>query len=236
MQLEGKVVIVTGAGGNLGTATLAVLARGGALIVAADLGDDAVQRRLAATGEPARHLGVAGIDLPEEASCAMLVAQTLEQFGRIDGLATTVGGFAAAPLAQTDTELLLRMLRINAVTTLNIMRAVVPPMRAAGAGSLVMVGAASALHAGAGIAAYAAAKSAALRMVESFADELRSECVRVNAVLPGTIDTPQNRAAMPDADHGAWVSPGQIAEVITFLLSDAASGITRALIPVTGRG
>ena len=143
MSLEGKVVIVTGAGGNLGAATLAVLARGGARIVAADLRDDAVQRSLAATGEPARHLGVAGIDLAEEASCAALVAHALERFGRIDGLATTVGGFAAAPLAQTDTELLLRMLRINAVTTLNIMRAVVPPMRAAGAGSLVMVGAAS---------------------------------------------------------------------------------------------
>ena len=236
MSLEGKVVIVTGAGGNLGAATLAVLSRGGARIVAADLRDDAVQHSLAATGEPARHLGVAGIDLTEEASCAVLVAHVLERFGRIDGLATTVGGFAAAPLAQTDTELLLRMLRINAVTTLNIMRAVVPPMRAAGTGSLVMVGAAAALHAGAGIAAYAAGKSAALRIVESFADELRAEGVRVNAVLPGTIDTPQNRLAMPDADHGAWVTPAQIAEVIAFLLSDAASGLTGALIPVTGRG
>ncbi len=236
MSLENKIVIVTGAGGNLGAATLAELARGGARIVAADLHGEALQRSLAATGEPARHLAVAGIDLAEEASCATLVAHALERFGRIDGLATTVGGFAAAPLAQTDSELLLRMLRINAVTTLNIIRAVVPPMRAACAGSLVMVGAASAVHAGAGIAAYAAAKSAALRMVESFADELRSESVRVNAVLPGTIDTPQNRASMPDADHRAWVSPGQIAAVIAFLLSDAASGLTGALIPVTGRG
>lgn len=236
MSLENKVVILTGAGGNLGAATLAVLSRGGARIVAADLRDDAVERSLAATGEPARHLGVAGIDLAEEASCATLVAHALERFGRIDGIATTVGGFAAAPLAQTDSELLLRMLLINAVTTLNIIRAAVPSMRAAGAGSLVMVGAASALHAGAGIAAYAAGKSAALRMVESFADELRSDGVRVNAVLPGTIDTPQNRTAMPDADHATWVRPAQIAEVITFLLSDAASGITGALIPVTGRG
>lgn len=236
MSLDGKVVIVTGAGGNLGAAIVAVLARGGARIVAADLRDGAVERSLAATGAPARHLGVAGIDLAEESSCAALVAHALERFGRIDGLATTVGGFAAAPLAQTDSELLLRMLRINAVTTLNIIRAVAPSMRAAGAGSLVMIGAASALRAGAGIAAYAAAKSAALRMVESFADELRSDGVRVNAVLPGTIDTPQNRTAMPDADHAAWVSPAQIAEVIAFLLSGAASGITGALIPVTGRG
>jgi NAD(P)-dependent dehydrogenase (short-subunit alcohol dehydrogenase family) len=116
------------------------------------------------------------------------------------------------------------------------MRAVLPPMRAAGTGSVVVVGAASARQASAGIAAYAAAKSAALRLVESFADEVRPEGVRINAVLPGTIDTPQNRAAMPGADHATWVSAGQIADVIAFLLSDAGTGVSGALIPVTGRG
>ena len=105
MSLEGKVVIVTGAGGNLGATTTAVLARGGARLVAADLRDDAVERSLAATGEPARHLGVARIDLAEEASCATLIARALERFGRVDGLATTVGGFAAAPLAKTGSSL-----------------------------------------------------------------------------------------------------------------------------------
>ena len=236
MSLDGKVVIVTGAGGNLGTATLAVLSRQGARLVAAERRDEVLQRSLAATDEPTRHLAVAGIDLTEEKDCATLVRRALERFGRIDGVATTVGGFAAAPLAQTDAELLLQMMRINAVTTLNIMRAVLPPMRAAGTGSVVVVGAASARQASAGIAAYAAAKSAALRMVESFADEVRPEGVRVNAVLPGTIDTPQNRAAMPGVDHATWVSAGQIADMIAFLLSDAATGVTGALIPVTGRG
>jgi NAD(P)-dependent dehydrogenase (short-subunit alcohol dehydrogenase family) len=236
MSLDGKVVIVTGAGGNLGAVTLGGLARRGVHIVAADRRDDGLQRSLAVVDDPTRHLAVAGIDLTEESDCATLVGRAMERFGRLDGLATTVGGFAAAPLAQTDAELLLQMMRINAVTTLNIMRAVLPPMRAAGAGSVVVVGAASALQASAGIAAYAAAKSAALRIVESFADELRPEGVRVNAVLPGTIDTPQNRAAMPGADHATWVSPGQIADVIAFLLSDRATGITGALIPVTGRG
>jgi NAD(P)-dependent dehydrogenase (short-subunit alcohol dehydrogenase family) len=141
-----------------------------------------------------------------------------------------------APLAETSSELLLRMLQINAVTTLTIMRAVVQPMRAAERGSLVAVGAASARQASSGIAAYAAAKSAVFRLVESFADELRAEGIRVNAVLPGTIDTPQNREAMPDANRQDWVSPRQVADVIGFLLSDAASGVTGALVPVTGRG
>jgi NAD(P)-dependent dehydrogenase (short-subunit alcohol dehydrogenase family) len=236
MLLDGKVVIVTGAGGNLGTATLALLARQGARLVAAERRDEVLQRSLGATDDPTRHLAVAGIDLTEEKDCAKLVSQAMDRFGRIDGLATTVGGFATAPLAQTDAELLLQMMRINAVTTLNIMRAVLPPMRAAGTGSAVVVGAASARQASAGIAAYAAAKSAALRIVESFADEVRPEGVRINAVLPGTIDTPQNRAAMPGADHATWVSADQIAEVIAFLLSDSATGVTGALIPVTGRG
>ena len=236
MSLDGRVVIVTGAGGNLGAATLARLSRRGAHLVAADRRDEVLQRSLAATDDPGRHLAVAGIDLTEETDCATLVGRAMDRFGRLDGLVTTVGGFAAAPLAQTDAGLLLQMMRINAVTTLNIMRAVLPPMRAAGAGSVVVVGAASARKASAGIAAYAAAKSAALRMVESFADELRPEGVRVNAVLPGTIDTPQNRAAMPDAEHATWVSPDQIADVIGFLLSDAAAGVSGALIPVTGRG
>jgi NAD(P)-dependent dehydrogenase (short-subunit alcohol dehydrogenase family) len=236
MSLDGKVVIVTGAGGNLGTATLAALSRQGARLVAAERRDEALQHGLAATDDPKRHLAVAGIDLADEQACVTLVARALERFGRIDGLATTVGGFAAAPLVQTDAELLLRMVQINAVTTLNILRAVLPPMRAAGAGSVVVVGAASALRGHAGIAAYAAGKGAMLRMVESFADEVRPEGVRVNAVLPGTIDTPQNRAAMPDVNHGTWVSPGQIADVIAFLLSGTATGITGALIPVTGRG
>lgn len=236
MSLRDKVVVVTGAGGNLGAAVMAVLSVAGARIVAVDRREDALQQSLAALDEPARHLAVPDVDLADEAACHALVARALERYGRIDGLAATVGGFAAAPLAETDSNLLLHMLQINTITTLNIMRAVLPPMRAAGSGSLVVVGAASARQASAGIAAYAAAKSAVFRLVESFADELRPEGIRVNAVLPGTIDTPQNRAAMPDADRGVWLNPKQVAEVMAFLISDASSGMTGALVPVTGRG
>jgi NAD(P)-dependent dehydrogenase (short-subunit alcohol dehydrogenase family) len=236
MSLAHKTIIVTGAGGNLGAATLLALSRAGAHVVAAERREDAVRQSLAATGDPARHLGVADIDLTDEAACTTLVARALERFGRIDGLATTVGGFAAGATADTDAGLLLHMMQLNAVTTLNILRAVLPPLRAAGGGSVVAVGAASAQRPVAGIAAYAASKAAMLCLVGNAAHELRAEGIRVNAVLPGTIDTPQNRAAMPEADAAAWVTPLQIAEVIAFLLSDAASGVTGALVPVTGRG
>src|SRR5664279_3333614 len=102
MSLDGKVVIVTGAGGNLGTATLAVLSRQGARLVAAERRDEVLQRSLAATDDPTRHLAIAGIDLTQQGDCTTLVSRAMERFGRVDGLATTVGGFAAAPLAQTD--------------------------------------------------------------------------------------------------------------------------------------
>jgi NAD(P)-dependent dehydrogenase (short-subunit alcohol dehydrogenase family) len=232
MSLDDKVLIVTGAGGNLGRATASALERAGARIVAADLHEQALQGSLASLAHPERHLGLGGIDLVNEAACTSLVARAVERFGRIDGLATTVGGFAGAPLSDTDAQLLLEMMRINVVTTVNVIRTVVPAL-SPGAG-VVAIGAASARQAGAGIAAYAASKSAVFRIVESFAEELRPRGIRVNAVLPGTIDTPQNRAAMPEADRAGWVAPAQIASVIAFLLSDAAAGVTGALIPVIG--
>jgi NAD(P)-dependent dehydrogenase (short-subunit alcohol dehydrogenase family) len=128
------------------------------------------------------------------------------------------------------------MFRVNLLSTLNLYRAAVAAMRPAGRGNLVAIGAMAGLKAPAELSAYAAAKSGVLRLTESLADELKGEGIRVNAVLPGTIDTPQNRAAMPDADPSHWVRPEEVAEAIAFLLSDAASGVTGALLPVTGRG
>src|SRR3954470_17006762 len=110
MSLTDKVVLVTGAGGNLGAAVMVVLAAAGARIIAADRREDALQHSLSALDDPARHLAVPGVDLADEAACDRLVAQAVDRYGRIDGLAATVGGFAAAPLAETGTELLLQML------------------------------------------------------------------------------------------------------------------------------
>ena len=109
-------------------------------------------------------------------------------------------------------------------------------MREAKSGSIVNIGSAGAAKGGSGMGAYAAAKSAVLRLTESLADELKGQGVRVSCVLPSIIDTPQNRADMPKADTSRWVTPLQIAEVIAFLLSDAASGVSGAAVPVTGRG
>jgi NAD(P)-dependent dehydrogenase (short-subunit alcohol dehydrogenase family) len=226
------VVIVTGAAGNLGAALCGVLTRRGCRVVAVDREEAAIRGRLAAA--PA--LIVAPVDLTTPEGGAEVVARTVAALGRVDGLAHTVGGFAMGTMAQAGPELWERMHRLNLLTTLNMARAVWPGMLSAGRGSVVAVGAQPALRAPAGLAAYAAAKAGVLRLIESLADEGKAHGVRANAVLPSIIDTPQNRAAMPDADPARWVTAEQVAEAVAFLLSDAASGVTGALLPVTGRG
>ena len=235
MSLHEQVVLVTGASGNVGAAVLEALAGRGARIVAVDRHPERLRQGIAALDAGAEILPVAAADLADPAECEAVAQRALDRFGRIDGLAHTVGAFAAAPLADADPDLWERMFRLNLLTALGAFRAVLPAMRRARRGSLVAVGAGAALRAPAGLAAYAASKSALLRLVESAAEESKAEGVRVNAVLPGTIDTPQNRAAMPGADRGAWVAPPQVAEAIAFLLSDAASGVTGASVPVNGR-
>jgi NAD(P)-dependent dehydrogenase (short-subunit alcohol dehydrogenase family) len=230
------VVIVTGAGGNLGAAVVELLAGRGARLVAVDRTQAALDRAMAGTGARDRHMGEAGVDLTDFAACERLVEAARGRFGRIDGLVNTVGTFAMADIAHADAAHWQTLFTVNVLTALNMCRAAVPAMRDAGSGSIVIIGAAGAFKAGKGMAAYAASKSAVLRLTESLADELKGVGVRANCVLPGTIDTPQNRSAMPDADRGRWVTPDQVADVIAFLLSDAASGVTGAAVPVAGRG
>ena len=223
---DAKVVLVTGAAGNVGSALIDLLGKAGHRTVA-----------LVRPGETqaAATLSLAAEDLSDPASAEAAVAEAAAKMGRIDGLVNTVGGFAMAPLGDSAPALWHKMFAINVLTTLNMVRAVLPHLRAGGGGSIVAIGAGAAVRAPSGMAAYAASKSAVLRLVESTADECKHERIRVNAVLPGTIDTPQNRTAMPDADPSLWTTPHEVAAVIAFLLSDAASGVTGAAVPVPGR-
>lgn len=235
MSETSPTIIVTGAAGNVGRAVLAKLASNGDRIIAIDRQAADIVALLAPFGGEDRHLVLAGLDLLDPIQCDKIVQLTLSRYGRIDGVAHTVGGFATASAQAGGADLWQQMYDLNVMTTLNIFRAVLAPMRAVSRGSLVAVGAGAAIKAASGLGAYAAAKSGVHRMVESFADELKADGIRVNAILPSIIDTPQNRAAMPQADHAAWVLPREIADAISFLLADSASGITGAFIPVTGR-
>jgi NAD(P)-dependent dehydrogenase (short-subunit alcohol dehydrogenase family) len=226
-----KVIIVTGAAGNVGSALAKLLASRSARVVLVDTVADRLAT-VAATLEGSAHLAFSEYDLTNSVASTALVAKVQSECGRLDGVGTTVGGFAMAPLANAGPEQWEAMFRLNVMTTWNIYRAAVPAIRQAGGGALVGIGSAAGLRGSAQMAAYSATKSATMRLTESLADELRSDHIRVNAVLPTTIDTPQNRAAMPRADTSLWVQPSEVAEAMAFLLSDRASGITGALLPV----
>lgn len=230
-MFSGKVIIVTGAAGNVGSALAVLLASRGARIAAVDTARErleAVTASLPGSG----HLALAEYDLTDPAAANALIARVRDTCGRLDGVGATVGGFAMAKLADAGLEQWDAMFSLNVKTTWNIYRAAVPAIRAAGGGALVGIGSAAGLKGSGEMAAYSATKSAVMRLTESLADELRLDRIRVNAVLPTTIDTPQNRAAMPDADTSRWVKPSEVAEAIAFLLSDQASGVTGALLPV----
>ena len=228
--MNGKTIIVTGAAGNLGRTVTALLLAQGARVAAFDRAGEMFD---ALPGHD-RLSKTTLADLADEAACTAAI-DAVAAGGGPDGVVHTVGGFAWAGLADSPADLWEQQFRLNVITTLNVLRASIAHMRPAKRGSIVAVGAGAAQRAPSGMAAYAAAKSAVHRMVESFADELKGEGIRVNAVLPGTMDTPQNRADMPDADPRKWTRTEEVAATIAFLLSDAGSGITGVLVPVPGR-
>jgi NAD(P)-dependent dehydrogenase (short-subunit alcohol dehydrogenase family) len=227
-----KVIIVAGAAGNVGAAVARLLASRGAKVAVVDALAAPLSAVLGSLEKPDRHLAIPDVDLTDPAAAAAMVAQAVATLGPLNGVATTVGGFAMGNLANTSLAAWDAMFSLNVKTTWNIYRAAVPALRAAGGGSLVGIGSAAGLRGSSQVAPYAATKSAVMRLTESLADELRADRIRVNAVLPTTIDTPQNRAAMPDADRSRWVTPAEVGEAMLFLLSDAASGISGALLPV----
>ena len=230
-MFAGKVIIVTGAAGNVGSALAAHLAIRGAVVAAVDTVKDRLEAVVA--GLPgAGHLALSTYDLTDFVATDALVAHVVATAGRLDAVGTTVGGFAMAKLAEAGLDQWDAMFALNVKTTWNIYRASVPAIRLAGGGALVGIGSAAGLRGSGEMAAYSATKSAVMRLTESLADELRADGIRVNAVLPTTIDTPQNRAAMPGADSSRWVKPAQIADVMGFLLSDAASAVSGQLLQV----
>ena len=219
-MLQDKIVIVTGANGALGRAAVALAAQQGAEVIALDLRFD---------GTPgARRFA---LDLTDAAATVACVAG----LGRVDVVLNIAGGFAMGPsVHETTTEQWNHMARMNVDTARNVISAVVPGMLTRSRGSIVNVGALSAREGQANMGAYCVAKSTVMRLTESLSKELRNQGINVNAVLPSILDTPTNRADMPDADFSRWVSPSELAAVMCFLGSDAARAIHGALLPVAG--
>ena len=225
--MDGKVIVVTGASGALGkVVAISALARGARVA-----GVDHAASQVTAT---ANRIELGGIDLTDAAQARTAIDAAASHFGRLDALINIAGGFAFEAIAEGDSKTWQRMYALNVLTALNASRSAIPYLVASGAGRIVNVGAMGALQAGAGMGAYAASKAGVHRLTEALAAEWKGK-ITVNAVLPSTIDTAANRASMPNADFGKWVTPEELANVILFLASDAASAVTGALLPVSGR-
>jgi NAD(P)-dependent dehydrogenase (short-subunit alcohol dehydrogenase family) len=226
------VVLVTGGAGGLGSAvTEAFLEDGWRVAVPTHGSGDTDALEALAARYPER-LTWFGADLATEIGAGEAVARTANWGGRLDAVVHTVGGYAGgAPLHETPVDDWDRMMSINLRSAFLIARAAIPRM--GDSGSLVFVSSRAALTGRKGHVPYAVSKAALLTLVEAIAEEYRGR-VRANAVLPGTIDTPANRAAMPDAKHDAWTAPAEIARVIVFLASGASATVSGAAVPVYG--
>jgi NAD(P)-dependent dehydrogenase (short-subunit alcohol dehydrogenase family) len=225
--MDGKVVVVTGASGALGKVVAEIALARGARVA----GIDHAPSQIAAS---ANRIELGGVDLTDPAQAKAAIDAVAARFGRLDALLNIAGGFAFETVVEGDTRTWQRMYALNVLTALHTSRSAIPHLIASPAGRIVNVGAMGALQAGSGMGPYAASKAGVHRLTEALAAEWKGK-ITVNAVLPSTIDTPANRADMPKADFAKWVTPQELADVMLFLASDAASAVTGALLPVSGR-
>lgn len=224
-----RSIIVTGGFGVLGRAVAEAFRAQGDRVARVDFAPQA------ADANPGG-LDIGSVDLTDAAAAASVVDRVRAELGGIDVLVNVAGGFAWQTLADGGPEGWARMYAMNAVTCVTMTKAALPVLSATPGAAIVNIGAGSALVAGAGMGGYAASKAAVHKLTESLAAELAGIDCTVNAVLPSIIDTPANRADMPDADFSQWVSPASLANVIAFLASPAARVISGALIPVSRGG
>ena len=228
--LEGTV-LVSGGTGALGRPVLRELLEAGARVVSTWRADREVDAVRADLGEPPG-LDFVEADLSTDEGATAAVGSIAE--GPLAGLVNLAGGFASGGrLHEAPSDEFARMIELNLMTAMRLTRAALP--RLVGGGSVVCVGARAALEPFSGASGYITSKAAVLTFVRALAGEYRDDEVRVNAILPSVIDTPANRAAMPDADHSRWVPPQEIARVIRFLVSADSAPVSGALLPVYGK-
>jgi NAD(P)-dependent dehydrogenase (short-subunit alcohol dehydrogenase family) len=233
MSLAGRVALVTGGTGALGQAVTLRLLADGAVVAVPYLSEterEALRSRTGAAGR--ERLLLVRADVTDERAMADLAADLRARHGRVDILAALVGGFAPGRLVDTDRATWDRMLLLNLTATFTAARAVVPGMVAAGSGRVVTVASRAVLPPVGGFIAYTVAKCGVIAFTQALAQELRGSGVTANCVLPSTMDTAANRAAMPDSDRRGWVPVESVAAAIAFLVGDAAADVTGALLTV----
>jgi NAD(P)-dependent dehydrogenase (short-subunit alcohol dehydrogenase family) len=230
--MKGRIAVLAGGTGALGqSVTMRFLAEGAVACVpfAVPAERDALSNRI----EPAARtrLHFTETDVTDEASFGAFVRGVLDSHGRIDVLVNGVGGFAGGDLLSTSLAEWERLMTLNLTSAVIGCRAVLPAMTAAGAGRIVNIASRAVVPPLGGFIAYTVAKAGVITLTQALAREVERG-ITVNAVLPSTMDTPGNRAAMPDADRSEWVSTDAVAEVIAYLASERAGMISGAAIPV----
>lgn len=233
--LRDRVAMVTGANGNLGSEVAKAFYEAGARLVLVGRKMEKIHSALPDLVSKDRVFVAPSTDLTDERAVQELVDAVVERWTRIDVLANTVGGYRAGnPVYETPLETWDFMWRLNTRTVILLNRAVVPVMLEDGYGKVIHTASRNALRGSRNAAAYSVSKAGVVRITESLSAEVKMKGINVNCILPGTIDTPDNREAMPNADFSRWVDPTSIAQVFIFLASDASKAIHGAAIPVYG--
>jgi len=228
MPLTDRVILITGANGGLGAAVTKAFLDAGARVAG-------VAKKIQNSDFPHPNFTATSAELGSADAARAVVGATIAKWGRIDVLVHLVGGFAGGKsVAETDDALLEQMLEVNLLAAFHMFRAVLPDMRTRGAGHILAIGSRTAVDPQPMVGAYSASKAALVSLVGTIALENKDRGISANVILPGTMDTPPNRTAMPGADPAKWVRPAQVASLLVHLASDEASQISGAVIPIFG--
>jgi NAD(P)-dependent dehydrogenase (short-subunit alcohol dehydrogenase family) len=231
--LEGRVAVVCGGTGALGQAvSLRLLADGAVVVIpyAVEQEREALRARVSA-GDRER-LVTEPVDATSLAAMTAFADRLVARRRTIDILVAGVGGFAGGPLLETDEATWRRMLDLNLTSAFAAARAVVPHMAAGGGGRVVVVASRAVVPPQGGFIAYTVAKAGVLAFTQALAQEVRDRGITVNAVLPSTMDTPANRAAMPGSDRKGWVPVESVADAIAYLARPESASITGTLLMI----
>lgn len=235
-DFKDQVIVVTGAAGNLGKAVVKGFLRSRGIVCGLDHRTGRMEEFKTSGNGGGSFYAFDAVDVTDKANMLSFAEKIQSKVGVVSILVNTVGGFSMGdPVHALSATTWQRMMNLNVLSFLNVTAAFVPGMIESEGGKVLSIGAKAGLQGMANAGAYSAAKAALLRLTESMAGELKPHNIQVNSIIPGIIDTPENRSNMPNADFGKWVRPEQVADAILFLASSAADGITGTALPVYGR-
>ncbi len=236
MNFTNRIVLLTGGTGALGAVIAQAFLKNGAHVTTTYHGPRSFAELQAALGEEKSRLTGISTDVTKEAGMQTLVEQTINNFGRVDVLVNLVGGYMGGVNLVDTTEVdWERMLTLNLKSTFLSCKAVLPHMLKQNYGRIVNTSSRGAVEVGPGAAAYAVSKAGVLTLTQSLAQEVKAHNITANVVLPGLIDTPQNRQGIPGADYSKWVAPASIAHLMLYLASAEAGAINGAVVPIYGK-